>query len=66
MTSDGELYAPQRFKTLIKERYLIAKHCNTSYLDVGNITPIERKYLISFIEEEHKRTQELINNATKS
>lgn len=60
MTTDGRPYGPVRYKEIVKERYLVAKHCNTSYVDVGNMTPIERKYLLEFITEEAKKTKEYI------
>ena len=60
MTTDGRAYGPIRYKEIVKERYLVAKHCNTSYLDVGKITPVERKYLLEFIMDEAKKTKEYI------
>ena len=66
MTSDGKLYAPLRFEQIIEERYQISKHINTSYKDLGEITPTERKYLLEFIkrdlEHEQKLIQEKMNN----
>ena len=58
MTSDGKLYGPQRFKDIVKERYIISSCCNTSYLDIGNITPLEREYLLSFIYDEQQKKLE--------
>ena len=43
-----------------KERYIISKHTNTSYLDVGDITPTERAYLIEFIKEDLERKRQII------
>ena len=66
LTSDGKLYAPLRFEQIIEERYQISKHINTSYKDLGEITPTERKYLLEFIkrdlEHEQKLIQEKMNN----
>jgi len=52
LTEDGQLYGPVRFKNIVKERYFISKKCNTSYIDVGYMTPLERKYVIEFILDE--------------
>lgn len=59
-TKDGRDYGPIRFKEIVKERYLIAKNCHTSYLDVGKITPVERRYLIEFITDEARKTKEFL------
>ena len=60
LTKDGKPYGPARFKELVKERYLISKNMNTSYEEVGRMTPIERKYIIEFMVDEIKREKELI------
>lgn len=57
-TSDGKPYGPVKFKLLVKELYLIAKNCYTSYTDLLNITPAERDELINLIIEEGKKTEE--------
>ena len=52
---------------IAKERYIISKHLNTSYVDLGKITPVERKYLLEFLmqdaEEENKLRNDAINKA---
>jgi hypothetical protein len=63
LTSDGRLYGPERFKEIVKERYLISKQVNTSYEELGDITPLERKYLLGFIKEDLERKQELVQEA---
>lgn len=60
MTSDGRLYAPLRFEQIVEERYQISKHINTSYKDLGDITPTERRYLLEFIKRDLEHEQELI------
>lgn len=60
MTKNGKPYGPFRFKEIVRERYLISKNMNTSYNEVGKITPIERSYLIEFIADEVKRSNEII------
>ena len=60
MSKDGGKYAIQRYKELVQERYYISKQTNTSYEDVGKMTPVERVYLIKFISDEIKRQNEII------
>lgn len=43
--------------------YLISKHLHTSYTDIYNITPTERRYLLTFITESINRENEQIKNA---
>lgn len=61
--SDGSLYAPKKFKDLVQERYLISKYCHTSYNELGEISPLERSYLVEFIEEEIKKQKEELEKA---
>jgi hypothetical protein len=63
LTKDGKPYGPWRYKEIVKERYLISKNINTSYNEVGKITPVERKYLIEFLAEEIKKSKELAEQA---
>lgn len=62
---DGSLYAPSRYKNLVRINYAISKNCNTSYLDVLQLTPRERDYLWEFILEEVDRTKEMLENTRK-
>lgn len=59
-TSDGRPYGPVRYREIVQERYYISKYCNTSYNDVGDITPLERQYLLSFIKDEMEKQQQYI------
>ena len=61
-TSDGKPYGPERYRDIVKERYIISKHTNTSYVDTANITPLERSYLIEFITEDLKTKRDIISN----
>ena len=63
MTSDGRLFAPERFKQIVKERYEISKRINSSYNDIGEITPRERSLLLQFIEEDIKHDNKIIEQA---
>ena len=65
LTNDGKPYGPERFKNIVQERYFISKKCNTSYLDVGYITPIERKYILEFILDEIEKEKKAIEDAKK-
>lgn len=58
LTTDGKPYGPKRYESIVKERYLISKRLNTSYIDTANISPLERGYLIKWILEEIKAEQE--------
>ena len=66
LTSNGQPYAPHRFKEITKERYLISKYCNTSYKDLDNVSPIEREYLLEFIYEELKKEQDAYEEAKRT
>ena len=60
LTEDGKPYAPKRFEEIIKERYYISKHCNTSYIDVGKMTPRERVMIMNLIVTEVKQERDQI------
>ena len=57
MINNG-IEASKRFKGLVKERYLLSKHTNTSYKDTAYITPIERQYIFEFIMDELQKQKE--------
>lgn len=61
LTKDGKPWGPERYKSIVKERYLISKNLNTSYKDIGDITPLEREYLLQFIDEDLKRTKDMLD-----
>ena len=68
-TSDGKPYGPARYKEIVMERYLISKYSNTSYLDCGEMTPLERGYLVDLVKEEidkKKQMQEEMQQKIKS
>lgn len=50
--------ASKTYKELVKERYLVTKHTNTSYNDTAHITPLERKYIFEFITDELQKQKE--------
>ena len=59
-TKNGSPYGPYRYEELVRERYLISKTINTSYFDVGKLTPTERNYIIKYMIDEMKQQQEKI------
>ena len=63
LDSEGNPYGPTRYRQIVKERFLISKHCNTSYNDVGEMTPTERIYLLQLISEDLERAKELSEKA---
>lgn len=65
LTKDGKPYGPIRYKQIVKDRYWISKNINTSYKDVGQMTPIEREYLLEFISDEIKQTNALLEQKKK-
>ena len=50
----GKPTGPKRFKEIIEECWFITKNVNTSYNDVLQISPLERKYLIDVIRESQR------------
>lgn len=61
-TSDGRPYAPIRYKEIVEERYQISKHTHTSYDDLANVTPLERRYLLEFIKRDLEHENEIRKN----
>lgn len=54
------------FENLITERFYITKYTNTSYTEVDDITPFERKVLIKLISEDINNRNKAHENAIKS
>lgn len=63
MTSDGRPYAPKRLAEIVEERYQISKHLHTSYTDVGDMTPLERDYILKFIARDIEQQNEMIRKS---
>ena len=59
-TSENKPYAPERFKDIVKERYLISTHINTSYGETASISPTERVLLLQFIRDDLQKKHEAI------
>lgn len=60
MTSDGQLYAPIRYKELVRECYFISKNSSTTYTEVLNMTPTERIYIADLIQTERKEQDKML------
>lgn len=63
--SEGKPFGPWRYNEIIKECYFISKHINTSYTDLMDVTPLERKALMTNIQDEIKRQNELYEEAKR-
>lgn len=61
-SDSGEDYGPFRYREIVKERYLISKHINTSYVELSRVTPLERRYLLEFINDSAKADKEYIES----
>ena len=65
LSSNFKSYSEKRLNDLIRGRYLISRYTNTSYLDAGYISPLERDYILKFItdekQEEHRQIEESKN-----
>ena len=59
-------HASRQYKELVKERYIITKHTNTSYNETADITPLERRYIFEFIMEELKKQKEAFDKLKDS
>lgn len=58
-TDNGEMpYGVYRFNQIIEECYVISKVIHTSYLDLMDISVMEKDKMLEFINEENKRNQE--------
>ena len=66
MTSDGKPYGPRRLSEIIEERYQISKHLNTSYNDVGEMTPTEREYVLRCIANDIQQQNEMIRKSQET
>lgn len=63
LTDDGQPYGPIRYKEIVDECCIISKNLNTPYLDVLQISPTERNYLIRFLIKEAEQRAALIDKA---
>lgn len=62
-TKDGKPYGPKRYEEIVKECYLISKHCSTSYSDLMDVTPTERGQMLKFIVDELEKRQSSLEKA---
>lgn len=59
-------YKSKVFEDLVEEGYYISKYTHTSYADLQQITPLERKILIKLISDDIKTRNEAHEQAMKS
>lgn len=50
-------------ESLTKEKYIVTKKTHTSYTDLDEITPLERKMILKFITEDLKEQNAAIEKA---
>lgn len=62
LTSDGKPYGQERFRQIVKERYLISNHINTDYTSTASISPTERKLLLQFIKDDLQKKHEAMEH----
>ena len=66
MTKDGKPYGPERYKSLVKNLYIISKNTYTSYTDLRDkITPSEMTALLQLIKEENEETRKYVEKMKK-
>ena len=65
LTSDGQPYAPLRYQELVKQRYIISNRCNTSYIEVGEMTPTERNLILGYIQDEIRKENQIVKDTQK-
>lgn len=60
MTNDGKKvpYGPWKYRKIVEECYLISHQIHTSYLDMLQITPMEKDMMLKFINDELKVQKE--------
>lgn len=62
-TSDGKPYGPILYKRLVKEAFYITKNTSTSYTEVLDMNPSERKLILDFLVEEANKEKEAMEKA---
>ena len=57
VTSDNKPYTLALYKSLVAEAYRITRNLNTPYSDVMEMSVLERKYILEFLDLECKEIQ---------
>lgn len=55
----GELIEILKLEDLLKEAYILIKHCNLSYSDVKMLTRVERVAFLEFFKEEQRALEQV-------
>lgn len=59
-------YGVYRYQQIIDECYIISKVIHTSYLDLMNVSIVERDRMLELIEEENKRQEEQLEKIKRN
>ena len=59
LSSSGKPFAIEGMNDLVRDCYLVSKHCHTSYADVLELTPRERYMLLTLIAEDIQKKNEV-------
>lgn len=62
---NGKPYGPVRYKEIAKEKYIISKKTNTSYLEAGLLPAKEREFLLEFISDDLEKEYEAMQDAKR-
>ena len=54
----GESLIPLKYRNLVAERYAISSNINTSYEDVGKMTPTERHIILQMLKARQDKLKE--------
>lgn len=60
-TSNGKYVAPELYEDIVRQRYSIVKFGQFTYQDTENMSPLERKYILKFIEEDLQNKADILD-----
>ena len=63
LTVDDPQFRASTMKNIISEKYEISKRINTSYLELDEITPFERKALLNLVLKDLEEQKRIIDSA---
>lgn len=59
-------YGVYRYQQIIDECYIISKVIHTSYLDLMDVSIVERDRMLELIQEENKRQEEQLEKIKRN
>lgn len=65
MTSDGKSVGQEQYENIVKQRYAIARTLNCSYESVGNMSPVEKNFIIKYINDEYEERKKQLDEQKK-